>query len=100
MRSETCPPIRPVIRPSTAHSLCREGHSARCPPEDRRLREAIPCCETVPTRYVLATTGSPEPRPTESRRLQIRAPVLPFPTPAPALCCEVPACVPGRPSSE
>src|SRR5579862_2548030 len=100
MRSETCPPHRPGIRPSTVYLLCREWQSGQCPVEDRRLHGAIPCCETVPTRYALATTGSPVPRLIESRRLQTRAPVLPSLTPAPARCCEEPACVPDRPSSE
>src|SRR5579863_9802417 len=100
MQSETCPPIRQGIRPSTVHPLCREGHSGRCLTEDRRLRGAIPCCATIPTRYAPATTGSPVPRLAESRQLQIRVPVLPSLTPAPAQCCEEPACVPDRPSSE
>src|SRR3984893_16513360 len=100
MRSETCPPFRPGIRPSKVYSLCREWHSGQRPIEDRKQHEAILCCVPVPTRYARGATGSPEPRPAESRRLQIPAPVLPSLTQVPAPCCEEQACVPDRPPSE
>src|SRR5580693_902241 len=97
MRSETCPPLRPGIRPSRMYSLCREWHSGQCPFEDRKSHEAILCCVPVPMRYAPGVLEQTEPRLAESRLLQIPAPVLPFLTPALALCREEQACVPDRP---
>src|SRR4029077_14117610 len=100
MRSETCPPLRPWIRPSRVYSLCREWHSEQRLFEDRKLHDAILCCVPVSTRYAPGVLEQTEPRPADSRRLQIPAPVLPSLTRAPALWCEEQACVPDRPSSK
>src|SRR5712664_2528173 len=51
MQSETCPLLRPEIRPSRVYSLCREWHLGQRPFEDRKSHEAILCCVPVPTRY-------------------------------------------------
>src|ERR1700735_17118 len=100
MRSETCPPLRPGIRPSRDYSLCREWHSEPRLFEDRKLHEAILCRVPAPTRYAPGVPGYTDPRPPDWLRLQIPAPVLPSLTRAPALSCEEQACVPDRPSSK
>src|SRR6202007_28169 len=57
MRGETCPPLRPGIRPSRVYSLCHEWHSEQRLFEDRKLHEAILCCVPVPTRYAPEVPG-------------------------------------------